>query len=91
MKSREIFKIIVATLGLIGVLYGILYIIDGLLFTLGLFELQHSSPKYYVAKGVIEIFVGVLVMKGFPPFVDLAFPEDEENKTDKDNENNEKK
>jgi len=82
MKSREVFKIIVATLGLIGILYGILFIMDGLLLSLGLFETAHSSPKYYLARGVIEIFIGVLIMKGFPPFVNLAFPPEVENKKD---------
>ena len=86
MKPRDIFKIIVATTGLIGFSYGVIYLIDGLLFAIGLFQLQHSQPGYYAARGVIEMIVGVLFMKGVPPFVDLAFPPDEPptNKSDDD-------
>ena len=74
MKPRDVFKIIVATVGLLGFCYGVLYLIDGVLFTIGLLLLQHSQPGYYVGRGVIEMILGILFMKGIPPFVDLAFP-----------------
>ena len=54
-----------------------MYLVDSLLFTFGLYQLQHSEPKYYAAKGVIEMVLSVLLIKGMPPFVDLAFPPDE--------------
>jgi hypothetical protein len=77
MKPRDIFKIIVATTGLVGFCYGALYLIDGMLFSVGLIQLQHSQPGYYSARGVIEMVLGTCFMKGIPPFVDLAFPPDE--------------
>ncbi len=77
MKPRDIFKIIVASIGVIGFSYGVIYLIDGLLCQIGLFDLQHSRPGYYAARGVIEMIVGVMFIKGIPPFVDLAFPPDE--------------
>ena len=77
MKPRDIFKIIVATTGLIGFSYGALYLIDGLLLSMGLSQMQHTQPVYYSARGVIEMIAGMLFMKGIPPFVDLAFPPDE--------------
>jgi hypothetical protein len=77
MKPRDVFKIIVATVGLLGVGYGVLYLLDGLLFSVGLYQLQHSSPGYYTARGVVEIMLGLMFMKGIPPFVDLAFPPSE--------------
>jgi hypothetical protein len=84
MKPRDIFKIIVATIGVLGFSYGALYLMDGLLCQLGLFDLQHSRPGYYAARGVIEMMVGILFIKGMPPFVDLAFPPDESPKDEHD-------
>jgi hypothetical protein len=83
MKPRDVFKIIVATIGLLGFGYGALYLMDGLLFSIGLFQLQHSQPGYYAARGVIEMILGILFMKGIPPFVDLAFPLSEPPPSDK--------
>ncbi len=78
MKPRDIFRVIVATAGLIGVCYGAVDLIDGMLFTVGLYHLQHSAPQYYGARGVIQIILGLLVMKGIPPLADFAFPPDEQ-------------
>ena len=86
MKPRDVFKIIVATVGLLGFGYGAIYLMDGLLFAIGLFQLQHSQPGYYAARGVIEMMLGILFMKGIPPFVDLAFPLEEAPPTDKSGE-----
>jgi hypothetical protein len=86
MKPRDVFKIIVATVGLLGFGYGALYLMDGLLCSIGLFQLQHSQPGYYAARGVIEMIVGVLFMKGIPPFVDMAFPSTERPPADKSGE-----
>jgi hypothetical protein len=33
-----------------------------------------STGALSVICGVVEICFGVLIMKGFPPFVDIAFP-----------------
>ena len=74
MKARDVFKIIVATVGLLGFSYGAIYLVDGLLFSVGQFEPSHTRPGYYAARGVIEMILGILFMKGIPPFVDLAFP-----------------
>lgn len=86
MKPRDVFKIIVATVGLLGFSYGALYLMDGLLFSIGLLQLQHSQPGYYAARGVIEMILGILFMKGIPPFVDLAFPPSEQPSPDEDPE-----
>jgi len=84
MKPRDIFKIIVATVGLIGFGYGVLNMVEGVLFGLGLSQLQHTQPGYYAARGAVEMIVGVMFMKGIPPFVDLAFPPDEPPKDEND-------
>ena len=91
MKSREIFKIIVATLGLVGILYGTIYAVDGLLLALGLNQQVNYPPQIYIVKGLIEIVIGALIMKGFPPFVDIAFPLDKEKKFDEQNKDDETK
>lgn len=74
MKPRDIFRIIVATVGLLGFAYGALYLLDGVLASMSLFQLQHTQPGYYATRGVVEMILGLLFMKGIPPFVDLAFP-----------------
>jgi len=74
MKPRDVFKIIVGTVGLLGFGYGVLYLIDGILCAMGLFQPLHSLPGYYAARGALEMFIGLLFMKGIPPFVDLVFP-----------------
>lgn len=80
MTPRNLFRVIVATAGLLLVGYGVLYLVDGLLFALGLFELQHSSPRFYAARGAIEMVIGFAVMRGIPPLVDIAFPANDSQK-----------
>jgi hypothetical protein len=46
----------------------VLYLTNGLLSQLGLFDLQHGRPGYYAARGVIEMIVGILFMKGLVQF-----------------------
>ena len=77
MKPRDVFKIIVATVGLIGFGYGVLYLLDGVLAALGSFPASRGQASYFAARGVVEIIIGLLFMKGIPPFVDLAFPPSE--------------
>ena len=86
MKPREVFKIIVATIGVLAFGYGTLYLIDGMLFSVGLFQLQHSQPGYYAARGVVEMILGILFIKGIPPFVDLAYPPERASRDDKINQ-----
>ena len=74
MTPRNIFRIIVATAGLVAVCYGAMFLIDGLLYTLGLFQLQHSSPKYYGARGAIQLLLGLMLLRGIPPRAAFAFP-----------------
>ena len=89
MKPRELFKVIVATLGVIGILYGVIDVIDGVLGAMNFYEHRSTGSNYYFARGAIQMFIGALIIKGFPPFVDIAFPPDNEKpdvQTKKDNE-----
>ena len=74
MKPRDVFRVVIATTGWIAVCYGVISIVDGLLFAVGLSQLQHTLPRYYGARGLIQIVLGLLVMRGVPPLVDWAFP-----------------
>ena len=78
MTPRNIFKVVVATVGLLGVAYGTLTLFDGLLGTLGLFEDRNTSPKYYGARGAIQIVLGLLLMRGVAAVTNFVFPDDRE-------------
>ena len=82
MKPKDVFRIIVATVALVGFCYGMLDAIEGLLFKLGLLELQRSHPGYYVAKGMLEMVLAIFIMKGGIPFADIAFPESKPDEKD---------
>lgn len=75
MAPRNVFKVITATIGLLGVGYGLLYFIDGLLSSFGLPVVAPGSGRYYMARGVIEIALGLAFMRGVPAIVAIAFPE----------------
>lgn len=74
MKPQDLFKIIVATIGLIFACFGADDIIISPLFGLGLNQLQHSLPSYYLLHGLLELFLGLLLMKFSPLVVHMVFP-----------------
>jgi hypothetical protein len=74
MKPRDIFRIIVATVGLLGFGYGLIYLTEGVIFAMGSYSVSHSQAGVYAVRGAVEMVFGILFMKGFPPFVDMAFP-----------------
>jgi hypothetical protein len=75
MKPRDVFKIIVATVGLVLICMGVVSLISAVVAAMS----SMSSPLGSVfgrlaAVAAMEMIVGVLIMKGYPPFVDIAFP-----------------
>jgi hypothetical protein len=84
MKPRDLFRVSLATVCVVFFIWGLLEVGDSLLFSMGLSQLQHTDPKYYGFRGVIEIFVSILVLKGHPPFVDIAFPENQKKSDSQD-------
>src|SRR5262245_59506975 len=80
MKPRDIFKIVVATIGLIIVCLGTINIISATVSMTASASMSASSSLYGRSFGLsaaivgVEIAFGILIMKGFPPFVDIAFP-----------------
>ncbi len=75
MKPQEIFKIIVATAGLVGLCEGSIFLIRGLLYMLNLYpNVPFGVPTYYVIRGFIELMLGLILMKLSPFIVNIAFP-----------------
>ena len=76
MTPRGIFQIVIATAGLVSLYFGLFYLIDGLLISFGLSELQHTRPGFYVLRGMSGILIGLLAMKLNSSLANLAFPKD---------------
>jgi hypothetical protein len=74
MNPRDVFRVIVATFGLYSIWRGALDAVDSVWMTMDLVQLTHSSPKYFAARGAFEIVFGLLLIHGFFPFVNWAFP-----------------
>jgi hypothetical protein len=87
MKPRDLFQVSIATVGVINFFVGAMELADSLFYALGLFQLQHSDPKYYAFKGLVQMILSVLVIKGFPPFLGMLFPENQPPTLDKSGEN----
>jgi hypothetical protein len=86
MTPRTVFRIIIATVGLTLFFYGVLFLFDALGFAIGLADIPaHYTVKWYAARAVFEMVLGLFVMRGIPPFLDIAFPEDAEKEPDLDN------
>jgi hypothetical protein len=78
MKPRDVFSIIVKAIGVIAVLYGFDYILDGALVQIGFANLERTTPKYWLVRGIVHILIGLFLMRGFPPLVDIAYPQESE-------------
>lgn len=62
MQPRDIFRVIVALAGLAGMFYGVVNLIESLLYSKHLYELDESAPPFYALRGAIELAIGWLVM-----------------------------
>src|SRR5256885_1415866 len=87
MTPRSVFKIIVATVGILGIGYGLLYLIDGLLGTFGLMDSSRNTPKYYALRGIIETIAGYWFMRKAGALADVAFPQHDDESVVDDEEN----
>ena len=74
MKPRDIFRIIVATVGLVMVCIGVVSLISAVVTTMSSSSSYGRGFGMLAGIAVLEMIVGVLIMKGYPPFVDIAFP-----------------
>jgi hypothetical protein len=83
MKARDIFGIIVRTVGLCAVLYSIWNLAFGVIMVFGLFDggSQTGSVVAYFTFGVPALIVGILLMLLARPIVRVCYPD---NKDDSD-------
>ena len=75
MTPLYAFRVVIASVGFIVFVWGILYLFDAVAFAVGLGEpLLHLTTYWYVARGIFQIVLGFLLMSGVPYLMRLAFP-----------------
>lgn len=75
MKPIYAFRVVIASVGFIVFVRGILYLFDAVSFAIGLGEpILNRTTYWYAARGVFEMVLGFLLMGGVPQFMRLAFP-----------------
>lgn len=72
MKPKTIFDLIVRTAGLVVLLYGLGHLLYGVLGAVKI--LESTQVNYNGIFGVCELVLGLFMMRGMTPLVDLAFP-----------------
>ena len=75
MKPRDMFALAVKIAGLIVFLYGLAHLLYAVLGVANIIE--SHAVKFHATFGICQSIVGLFMMRGMTPFVDLAFPEDE--------------
>jgi hypothetical protein len=86
MRVEEAFMLALRIVGVIVFLNGIGYLLDGSLFRLGVFNYPESSPAYYLIAGISYGIVGLYLMRGAPHIVRFAYPAEEEEEDNLDEE-----
>jgi len=74
MKPKEIFDIIARAAGLVVILYGLGNLLYGTIGAMRLVETQ--AGRYNAISGVVQVIVGLMVMRGVIPVADIAYPPD---------------
>lgn len=87
MRAEDWFALSLRVIGAVVSIYGMGYLLDSLLFRLGYFNYPESSPNYYVVAGLSYVIVGVFLIRGAPLLVKFAYPHDEDEHGEEDNEN----
>jgi hypothetical protein len=71
------FRVVIASVGFIVFVQGILYLFDAVSFAIGLGQpLLHLTKYWYAVRGIFGIVLGFLIMGGVPQFLRLAFPDE---------------
>ena len=78
MKVEEWLGLALRVLGVIVLLYGAGYLLDGTLFQLEYFTYPDSSANYYFVVGILYCVVGLFLIRGAPHIVRFAYPNEEE-------------
>lgn len=74
MKPRDVFKIVVATVGMVIFCIGVVGVISATLTMVSSTSSYSTGYGFLAGIAFLEIIFGTLIMKGYPPFVDMAFP-----------------
>ena len=94
MKTKDIFDLAARIAGLVVFVYGMGHVLYGLCGAMDLIETKYT--KYNAFTGVVEVIVGLMIMRAVIPLADIAFPPrepqaDEKTEIEKPTENNEAK
>jgi hypothetical protein len=76
MKPKDVFGIVVRTIGVILVLFSFVYFYGALAASFSPRLGQGAPPIYHIGFGVILLMVGAYCLRGAPKIVDLAYPEE---------------
>jgi hypothetical protein len=75
MKASDLFGVVVRTFGVSSVIYGVWYLLYGILEGVGLIpENQLGEIKMYFASGVAFFIVGLLMLRCANWFVRFSYP-----------------
>lgn len=77
MSREQWFGLALRIVGAIVCLYGVGYLVDGVLFHLGYFNYPDSSVNYYIVVGLLYCGVGVYLLRGAPHVVRFAYLREE--------------
>jgi hypothetical protein len=80
MTPRNLLRALIATIGFIGAGYGVLYVLDALLYSLGLDQTTSSAyhTKYYAIRGLAEILISYWIMHNADRLAAITFPDEGE-------------
>ena len=75
MTPLSAFLVVIASVGLVVFVWGILYLFDAVSFAIGLGEpMLHLTTYWYAVRGIFQMLLGFLLMGGTPQLMRLAFP-----------------
>ncbi len=70
------FDVTVKAIGLIALLHGAVYLLDGIMILTDFANVSHSTPKYWAIRGAAQAFVGLCLLRGSQRVVSFAFSDD---------------
>lgn len=86
MTPRNLLRVVIAGIGFIGAGYGILYVLDALLYAFGLYQTQSSQmyTRFYAIRGLLQVLISYWVMRGADRIAIIAFPLEEDELAEED-------
>jgi len=79
MNQKDLFQVVIRAAGLIVLLYGLEYMYEAVLNQFGYHEVRDARlARLYAARGILQIIVGLILVRGASPLVAFAFPSEPE-------------